>query len=204
MKNQNFFTRKQTFFDRWATNYDCLLTTVFYQAIHQRILDYITLNDGNYILDLGCGTGKLLKRLGEKFPTISAVGLDLSEQMITKATFNNQFPVRIKFKQGNAESLPFDNNTFDGVFNTISFLHYPNPQQVFNEISRILKKGGYFYLADFNYNDILNLGSFPFSPGGLKFYTRNQMENFGVNCDLIYQGNYYLLAGVVLNVFKKK
>lgn len=201
--NTNFFTRKQSFFDKWANNYDCLLTTVFYQAVHQRILDYITLNDNCYILDLGCGTGKLFKRLAKQFPTLSGVGLDLSENMVKQAKLHNQFPDRISFKQGNAENLPFQESTFDRVFNTISFLHYPNPQDVFNQVSRVLKKDGYFYLADYTMSDDCNVKPIPFSPGGLKFYSPKKREEFANNVGLTCEGHYYLLFGVLLSVFRK-
>jgi ubiquinone/menaquinone biosynthesis C-methylase UbiE len=201
--NTDFFVRKQGFFDKWANNYDCLLTTVFYQAIHRRILDYVTLNDNCYILDLGCGTGKLFKRLAKQFPTLSGVGLDLSENMVKQAKLRNQFPERITFKQGNAESLPFQETTFDGVFNTISFLHYRNPQEVFKQVSRVLKKDGYFYLADYTMSDDCNVKPIPFSPGGLKFYSPKKREEFANNAGLICEGHYYLLAGVLLSVFRK-
>jgi ubiquinone/menaquinone biosynthesis C-methylase UbiE len=199
----DFFTRKQGFFDNWANNYDCLLTSVFYQAVHQRIFDYITLNDNSYILDLGCGTGKLFRRLATQFPTLSGVGLDLSENMVKQAKLRNQFPERIRFKQGNAENLPFENNTFEGVFNTISFLHYPHPQKVFDEVSRVLKKDGYFYLADYTKSDDCPNKLIPFSPGGIKFYSRKKREEFAHNSGLICEGHYYLLAGVLLSVFRK-
>lgn len=199
----DFFTRKQGFFDNWAPNYDILLTTIFYQAVHQRMLDYINLNDRSYILDLGCGTGKLFQRLAAQFPTLSGVGLDLSENMVKQAKLRNQFPERITFKQGNAENLPFEDNTFDGVFNTISFLHYPNPQQVFNQVSLVLKKEGYFYLADYTKSEACNTKPIPFSPGGITFYSPHKREEFAHNSGLICQGHYYLLAGVLLSVFKK-
>jgi ubiquinone/menaquinone biosynthesis C-methylase UbiE len=202
--SNNFFTQKQSFFDQWANNYDCLLTTIFYQAVHQRIFDYITLNDHGYILDLGCGTGKLFQRIAKQIPTLSGVGLDLSANMIKQAESNNKFPDRITFKQGNAENLPFEDYIFDGVFNTISFLHYPNPQKVFNEVSRVLKNDAYFYLADYSISHNCSNSSIPFSPGGLKFYSPQTRENFANNANLICEGHHYLLAGVLLSVFRKK
>lgn len=145
---EQFFDKKITFFDRWAPNYDFLGTTIFYQSIHQRLLSYTTLPNSCQVLDLGCGTGRLLNRLAAKFPDLKGIGVDLSPQMLNVARQNNQYHPRLIYTSGNAESLPFADNQFDAVFNTISFLHYRDPQQVFSEVSRILKPQGQFYLAD--------------------------------------------------------
>jgi hypothetical protein len=126
----NVFHNKQKFFDRWAPNYDCLFTTIFYQAVHKRMLEYVELPRSTHVLDLGCGTGRLLHRLATQFPTLQGTGLDLSTEMLRQAQQRNQHGTRLTYRQGNAESMPFAEGEFDAVFNTISFLHYPNPQQV--------------------------------------------------------------------------
>jgi ubiquinone/menaquinone biosynthesis C-methylase UbiE len=96
------------------------------------------------ILDLGCGTGRLLHRLATQFPTLQGTGLDLSTEMLRQAQQRNQHGTRLTYRQGNAESMPFAEGEFDAVFNTISFLHYPNPQQVVLEVNRVLRPGGRF------------------------------------------------------------
>ena len=201
--NSNFFNHKEQFFDLWAPNYDCLLTTVFYQAIHKRLLEYVELPDHPNILDLGCGTGRLLHRLATQFPTLQGTGLDLSTEMLHQAQLRNQHGVRLTYKQGNAESLPFADQEFDAVFNTISFLHYPNPQQVFLEVSRVLRPSGRFYLADYAAREEIGTGLFSFSPGGLRFYSPQRREQFGLDAGLQCLGHYYLLSRVLLTVFGK-
>ena len=61
---------KQTFFDLWAPSYDWLFPSIVYQAIHKRLLEYVDLSNSANVLDLGCGTGKLLHRLAVNFPTL--------------------------------------------------------------------------------------------------------------------------------------
>ena len=142
MTNSDTFSRKERFFDRWAPHYDLFFTTIFYQAIHQRLLEYVELPDNSQVLDLGCGTGRLLNRLATKFPNLHGTGLDLSPEMLHQARVHKKFRKRLIFIQGNAESLPFTEGQFDAVFNTISFLHYPHPQQVFSEVCRVLRPHG--------------------------------------------------------------
>jgi len=199
--NKEITTKKQTFFDRWAPNYDLIFTTIFYQAIHKRILEYVELPLNPNVLDLGCGTGKLLNRLATKFPNLTGTGLDFSQEMLRQARKNNQHKKRLIYLAGNAESLPFATGQFDAVFNSISFLHYPNPQQVFSEICRVLKQGGSYYLADYTVRK--ERGFMPISPGGLKFYSKQQREELGLNVGLECLGHYYLLGPILLSKFQK-
>ncbi|MGI0481722.1 class I SAM-dependent methyltransferase [Geminocystis sp. CENA526] len=201
MKSDNFFDYKRLFFDRWSNFYDVTLTTIFYQGIHQRLLQYVNLSADDFILDLGCGTGKLLNRLGDKFPEIKGIGGDLSPEMLRQARANNRHHPRFIFTLANACDLPFANHQFDAIFNTISFLHYPNPELVFQEISRVLKPDGYFYLADYTSEKDVNI--IPFSPGGIRFYSKTRREILGQNVGLSSIDHYYLLNGVVLTIFRK-
>ncbi|NET06059.1 MAG: methyltransferase domain-containing protein [Symploca sp. SIO2B6] len=199
----DIYSNKQKLFDRWAPHYDCLLTTVFYQAVHKRLLEYVELSPQPKVLDIGCGTGRLLHRLTIKFPTLEGIGLDLSTEMISQAQQSNQHADSITYRQGNAETLPFIDEQFDAVFNTISFLHYPNPQKVLSEVSRVLRPNGRFYLADHTVPEAINTGYLPFFAGGLRLYSFKQREQLGMAAGLECLGHYYLLCPVMLTVFTK-
>ena len=197
--NNNFFNQKKQFFDSWAFNYDILLTTVFYQAVHKRLLEFVNIPQDAYILDIGCGTGKLLNRILKKFPEVFGIGVDLSPQMLRQARKNKCFPKREIFVKGNAENLPFSENQFNAIFNTISFLHYPHPEKVLEDIQRILTPDGYYYLAD--YTSYFKQNTMPFSPGGIHFYTPQQREIMGKKVGLKAINHHYLLNNVVLTIF---
>lgn len=190
--------RKSQFFDRWAPHYDILFTTIFYQAIHKRLLESIATPPAAPVLDLGCGTGRLLGRLGQEFPEVSGIGLDLSPEMVQQAAARNCYPDRFQFQVGEASQLPFGDATFATVFNTLSFLHYPDPQAVFQEVCRILVPGGQFYLVDIAPSF---LNTIPFSPNGIRFYSRQQREDFGTRSGLHCQGHTHLLGNVLLSRF---
>ncbi|WP_254567033.1 class I SAM-dependent methyltransferase [Oscillatoria sp. HE19RPO] len=198
-------TKKQKLFDRWAPNYDILFTTIFYQALHQRLLDYLQLPDHPNVLDLGCGTGRLLDRLAEEFPTLRGTGFDLSPEMIRQArqTKRDRHRPRLIFIQGNAEQLPFTDQQFDTVFNTISFLHYPNPSQVLSEINRVLSPGGNYYLVDFTTPGKTGSGVLGTSPTNLHLYPLERREQLGTEAGLQCWGHYSLLGPVWLTIFTK-
>lgn len=199
----NVFHNKQKFFDRWAPNYDCLFTTIFYQAVHKRMLEYVELPHQPHVLDLGCGTGRLLHRLATQFPTLQGTGLDLSTEMLRQAQQRNQHGTRLTYRQGNAESMPFAEGEFDAVFNTISFLHYPNPQQVVSQVNRVLRPGGRFYLADNTVREETGDRLFGFSPGGIRCYSPQRREQLGTGAGFECLGHYYLLGSVLLTIFSK-
>lgn len=197
----NFFENKQWFFDRWAPCYDFLFTTVFYQAVHQRLLEFVELPTSADILDIGCGTGRLLNRLAKQFPQVQGTGLDLSPEMIKEAKDKNIYGSRLQFLQGNVEALPFPDSAFDAVFCTISFLHYPHPELVLAEIKRVLRPGGIFYLADYTVNDWTEYQEVSISPGRLRWYSRKKREQLAKNVGLSCLSHNYLIGPVLLTKF---
>jgi ubiquinone/menaquinone biosynthesis C-methylase UbiE len=200
---RNSLQQKQWLFDRWAPSYDNLFPSVVYQAIHQRLLEYIELPDCAHVLDLGCGTGRLLNRLAVKFPGLQGTGLDLSAEMVRQSRRYNWHRPRLIYIQGSADQLPFAENQFDAVFNTFSFLHYPQPEPVFSEVSRVLRLGGHFYLVDPAIQWQTEKHSLPISPGGIRLYSPKVREQLGQQVGLSCLGHHYLLGLVLLTVFRR-
>ena len=196
---------KQQLFDLWASYYDILFPSVFYQAIHKRLLEYVNLPREANVLDIGCGTGRLLDRLASEEPTLQATGLDFSGEMIRQARAHNRHRPRIIFLEGNATALPFAENQFDAVFNTLSFLHYDSPEQVFQQVSRVLRPGGRFYWVDITTRRQYESFSADIgvSPGGVRFYSRAARDRLGKQVRLNCLGHHHLLGPVLLTVFAK-
>ncbi|MBD2346829.1 class I SAM-dependent methyltransferase [Anabaena subtropica] len=199
----DFLKNKKLIFDRWAPSYDWLFPSIFYQAIHKRLLEYVDLSQQANVLDLGCGTGRLLERLATQFPKLRGTGLDLSSNMLRQARLSNRHHARLIFLEGKAESLPFGNDQFDAVFNTISFLHYSEPTQVLHEVSRVLSPGGHFYLVDFTSKKEKEPQTLSIASQAIKFYSPNQREVLGSSAGLLCVNHHYLLGTVLLTVFAK-
>ncbi|WP_353930412.1 class I SAM-dependent methyltransferase [Okeanomitos corallinicola TIOX110] len=198
----NFINNKKLIFDRWSSSYDWTFPSFIYQAIHKRLMSKIELPANANVLDLGCGTGQLFNRLGYQYPELRGTGLDLSAQMLRIARQKNQHRPRFIYIEGNAELLTFANNQFDAVFNTISFLHYPHPEQVISEVKRVLSPGSKFYLVDIVANNS-PLKCMANSPAAIKFYSQEQREKLGNDAGLLCLGHHYLLGFVMLTIFTK-
>lgn len=110
----------------------------------KRFAGYVKSNNGKEILELGCGSGvqtKLLLDLG-----LSVVGIDISPNMITEA--KKRAP-KGEYLVGDIASVAFAKDSFDGIYARASLLHIPKNliPKVFESVNKMLKTGGYFYLA---------------------------------------------------------
>ena len=194
---------KQQIFDVWASFYDVFFPSVFYRATHQRMLDYIDLPPNSNVLDIGCGTGRLLQRLAREFPSLKGTGLDFSEQMLLQARRSNQYRSRLIFVQGSSSPLRFVDEQFDAVFCTISFLHYLQPDPVLAEIYRVLRPGGIFYLVDPTVIDAMGTLQLPITPEGIRLYSPTVREKMGDQVGFRCQKHQYLLGATLLSIFQK-
>jgi ubiquinone/menaquinone biosynthesis C-methylase UbiE len=97
------------------------------------------------ILDVGCGTGRLLRKAKENWPDARLIGVDPAEGMIQQAT---QLLPDAEFHVAMAESLPLPDASVDLVFSTLSFHHWSNQAKGVSEIARVLHSQGRFLLAD--------------------------------------------------------
>jgi ubiquinone/menaquinone biosynthesis C-methylase UbiE len=104
------------------------------------------------ITDIGCGPGYLLQSVSKEFPENKLVGVDISKEMVEKAKANFAsmgYSERIEFRQGVADSLPFEDDTQDFIVSTFSLHHWADPEVSFKEIYRVLKPGGQMLIFDF-------------------------------------------------------
>jgi ubiquinone/menaquinone biosynthesis C-methylase UbiE len=100
------------------------------------------------VLDVGCGTGLLLRQLARRLPeTVSLTGIDAAAGMISEARAKSDDP-RLTFVLGAAEHLPFDDASFDLVISTTSFDHWADQRAGLAECHRVLASRGVFLLAD--------------------------------------------------------
>jgi ubiquinone/menaquinone biosynthesis C-methylase UbiE len=103
------------------------------------------------ILDVGCGTGYLLRQLAVRVPAAAELaGIDAAPAMIETA--REMAPAarggRLRFTEGVAEQLPYPGETFDLVVSTTSFDHWADQQAGLTECARVLAPAGHLVLVD--------------------------------------------------------
>jgi ubiquinone/menaquinone biosynthesis C-methylase UbiE len=100
------------------------------------------------ILDVGCGTGLLLRLLADRLPKAEELaGIDAAAGMIAVARSMENDP-RLGFFNGVAENLPYPDESFDLVVSTTSFDHWEDQGSGLRECARVLAPSGHFVLTD--------------------------------------------------------
>lgn len=95
----------------------------------------------DWILDLGCGTGRFSDALANRFDC-DLVGIDPSFKMLQQAK-RKRSNGRIHYQIGCAEALPLRSNSTDLVFASMSFHHFTDRMAAARECRRVLRDGGY-------------------------------------------------------------
>jgi SAM-dependent methyltransferase len=94
--------------------------------------------------DIGCGAGNMAKAIKGERPELQVLGLDVSRSALAGA---RQDPQGVEFRQGDAQQLPFENASLQGVTMFDVLEHLANPQQALAEVRRVLSPGGVFHLV---------------------------------------------------------
>jgi ubiquinone/menaquinone biosynthesis C-methylase UbiE len=137
-------------------------------AIHQRfsvnqygwmnwVFDHLLKLPANAkILELGCGPGYLWKENANRIPSAWDITLsDLSAGMLDSAWRNLVVAGRaFKFKEIDAQSIPFEDETFDAVIANHMLYHVPDRAKAIGEIKRVLKAGGHLFATTVGQNHI--------------------------------------------------
>jgi len=130
-------------------------------TFHKNILEIFFSEDlthGDNILEMGCGTGRLLPYMAQKAYKIT--GIDISQGMlkVARKRLEEDGYGDITLVLDDADSMPFPDNTFDAVYSILVINLIPDYLKAFKEVKRILKPGGLFVFNVPNLNSIYYLG----------------------------------------------
>jgi ubiquinone/menaquinone biosynthesis C-methylase UbiE len=118
----------------------------FIQLYHQ-VAGAVDLQ-GKDVVEVGCGRGGGISFVQRYLHPRSSIGLDLTHNAIKFCQKHYQAIPHLTFQQGDAQALPIPDQSIDVLLNVESSLCYPDVEQFFAEVVRVLKPGGYFLYAD--------------------------------------------------------
>ena len=118
----------------------------FWKTWLKKVIPHI---EGKRVLEVSFGTGYLLCMYAGGFETY---GIDYNDEMVKIAKENlRRKGIRANLQRADAESLPFQDEFFDCIVNTMSFTGYPDGRKAMSEFYRVLKYGGRLIILDFDY-----------------------------------------------------
>ena len=113
------------------------------------LLEELDLRPGLKVLEVGCGAGNILERISD----CELHGLDISDYILEKA--RRRLGVRATVVKGDAEALPFEDQTFDRVYCSEVLEHVLDPGKVLAEMRRVVKNNG-VAVASIPNEDLIN------------------------------------------------
>jgi ubiquinone/menaquinone biosynthesis C-methylase UbiE len=137
-------------FDQRAASYESGRHGQLHKEISDRVVELALsrVPAPRRVLDVGCGTGYVMRQLAARLPRTSEfLGVDPAPKMI-EAARSASSDERLNFTQGTAERLPADESAYDLVVSTTSFDHWADQAAGIRECARALAPGGTLVLTD--------------------------------------------------------
>lgn len=161
------------------------LNSILHKWMYGQIKQQI--KDGDVVLDLGCGYGRLALEVKKEFPASKIFGLDIAKKYVE--LFNKNIGKSGKAYAGDIRNLPFKSKSIDVVYMVTTLMYLTNfkdQEKAISEIKRVLKLGGKFVFIERNPygHNIMTLGGLITLLRGRKnkeiesvSFTKGEMEN---------------------------
>lgn len=117
------------------------------------VLEKMRLAAADNVLDVGCGSGWLARRLAKRVPEGRVVGMDVSDEMIRVARRTSLEFENIVYAAGEVGEIPWDANFFNHAISVESAYYWPEPAAGIREIFRVLRPGGAAWILINYYRD---------------------------------------------------
>lgn len=114
----------------------------FFPPVSARLTELVGLQANELVLDVACGYGNT--SITARFKGAKVTGMDITPKLLALAKEEEKTADidGIDWREGDAENLPFEDETFDVVLSTFGHIFAPNQELAGKEIVRVLKKGG--------------------------------------------------------------
>ena len=121
------------------------------KAMREKYLSWVDFPKAARVLDAGCGTGAVSRDLARWANVDEVVGMDPSPVFLEKARELAAGVPNLRFEEGDARSLPYEDAAFDAVIFHTCLCHVPGPEKAVEEAFRVLRPGGHLAVFDGDY-----------------------------------------------------
>ncbi len=125
------------------------IMNVAHRGMNKWLMESGVIKDGDIVLDIGCGGGKMLQSLAKINHRGKIYGIDFSQQAVKDSIKANQADVKkgkIIVRQASVSNIPYPEAFFDTITAFQTHYFWPNLALDVKEVCRVLKKGGQFII----------------------------------------------------------
>jgi ubiquinone/menaquinone biosynthesis C-methylase UbiE len=142
-----------------------------FEKIIEKELQILDLKPNMRVLDAGCGTGAVTRRMALKLFPGEGCGVDVDPLFIDEAkkSASKEGIKNVRFELGNIDNLKYENGTFDLSFCRLVLMHVSSPVKTIEELRRVTKKGGIVAASDVDDGAVL---LFPQAPTFLDLWSK--------------------------------
>jgi SAM-dependent methyltransferase len=166
---------------------ESMASTLAYQADaiwpqEQHLFDRYQLSGAIKILDVGCGTGEITRRLAMRYPQASVIGMDILESNLALARRDSiDLAGRVQYEIGDAFALAYEDASIDLLVCRHMSQAVPDFSQVLVEFMRVLKPGAWLHLLTEDYG-MIQMPVSEFDPD--RFWNENAIAFMkSIDCD---------------------
>lgn len=144
--------------------------------LNDHLYEILSVKESDHILEIGSGTGKLVRKITNQLTTGLIEGVDFSKSMINISMKKNKKPIsdgKVKFHFGEFEKLPFNPDSFDKVFSVNTVYFWRNPDVTIKKIKKILKRDGKLVLG---YHEKSEMEKMPLNRDVFMYYSVKELE----------------------------
>jgi ubiquinone/menaquinone biosynthesis C-methylase UbiE len=117
------------------------------ETVAEDFVNRLDIKPGMKVLDVACGSGNLAVIAAQKGATVT--GVDIADNLVEAAKQRaDKLGLDIKFEQGDAEAMPYEDDTFDVVMTMFGAMFAPRPDVTAGELVRVCKPGGTIAMAN--------------------------------------------------------
>ena len=121
------------------------------ETVAEEFVSRLDITPGMKVLDVACGSGNLAVIAAQKGATVT--GIDIADNLVEAAKKRaGALGLDVKFEQGDAEDMPYADDTFDVVMTMFGAMFAPRPDVAAGELIRVCKPGGTIAMANWTPN----------------------------------------------------
>jgi ubiquinone/menaquinone biosynthesis C-methylase UbiE len=135
----------------------------------------LSVRENDHILEIGFGTGTLIKKIAAHLDNGFVEGIDFSKSMVVIAQKKNRKYInngKVKIHLGDFDEALFDDNYFDKIFSVNTIYFWKNPDTTISKICRILKPGGKLFIG---FHDKSEMEKMPLNRDVFQYYSAHDI-----------------------------